>query len=212
MILKFRPRNATRSGNLGLTTAAIITAVLLAGCTAFSDSSDDEEPQSLAQIAQRARDSGHSWAAEQLEDGDITLAEYDEGHRRNLECLTSGGLTYTEPERIIVDGFRWDYLITWQDVGEEKGMRVMEECFEEFVSDLELAMNHWGSWNTDPAVLAEIKVCVQDLGFKIDETSNNYREIWLSASDQGLTQEVTANCVRNAMSRLHPSLPSTVAF
>lgn len=185
--------------------------VALGGCASSAEDAGDG-PRSLAQIADDARERGFDWQAEMLEDGDITLAEYDEGHRRNLACLTAAGMTYTDPVRMVPDGFRWDYLIDLADVGEDVGSREVWDCNEEYLSDLEVAMSSWGDWRTDPALLADVEECVSSAGFEIGTGAKNYRDVWLAGADAGLTRERVAICVREGMTRLYPGVDYAVAF
>ncbi len=183
----------------------------LAGCSS-SEEGADGEPQSLDQIAESARERGDDWQASLLEDGDITLAEYDEGHRRNLECLTAAGMTYSEPERIVTDGFRWDYAIEWTGIEEEVGMRESSACFDENLGDLELAMSAWGDWQTDPALLAAVNECVANAGFEVDPAAKNYRDVWRSGSEAGLSQQTVGGCVSTSMTRVYPGAGFAVSF
>ncbi len=187
-----------------------VVCVVLGGCASGGD--DVEDPRSLEQIADEARAHGYDWQADLLEDGDITVAEYDEGHRRDLECLTAAGITYTEPERDLLDGFRWSYDLSWAGLDDETATSVASECSERNDMYLELAMSTWGEWDTEPTVLADLAQCVQDKGFEIEAGARNYREVWLSASDQGLTYEQVSACVAQAMQRLHPGVGYGLGF
>lgn len=182
---------------------------VLGGCTA-QEAKDG--PRSLEQIAADARAKGHDWQADALDDGDITLAEYDEGHRRGLACLTTSGMTYTEPERMLTDGFRWDYVISWEGMSDDVGSRESQACFDENLGDLELAMSSWGDWRTDPALLVFVEECVKSAGFDVESGSRNYRDVWLSTADQGLTREQVSSCVSNGMQMLYPGAGFGVAF
>lgn len=200
-----------RSG-FGAALSLCVAASAVSACGG-GDRRKPDDPPSLEQIAAKARAKGHEWQAQMLEDGDITLAEYDEGHRRHLACLTAAGLTYTEPERILTDGFSWDYLITWEGKSDEVGSGLMSDCFDDNLGDLELAMSAWGDWRTDPALLVEIETCVEDAGFDVQAGSaRNYRELLLATADQGLTREKMSSCIGEGMQRLYPGAPFVVGF
>lgn len=180
----------------------VLASIPLVGCS--PSPSDMGETPSLDQIAASARSKGHDWQADLLDDGDITLAEYDEGHRRNLSCLDGVGISYSEPERNLPDGYRWLYDMHWPDLSDEDGQRLSRSCYEENLEELELAMGAWGDWSTDPALLAAVIDCVKTEDFAIDESAKNWRDVWLSAVDQGLTRQGVAACVDIAMTRLYP--------
>jgi hypothetical protein len=183
----------------------------LGGCGGSSSGGPDSE-HSLEQIADRARSDGQNWQAELIEDGDITLAEYDEGHRRVLECLTQAGMTFTEPVRDIVDGFRWNYEITWGDLGEDKGSKAVQECFEN-LGHLELAMSSFGSWETDPALQANIEQCLRDDGFEVQSGSTkNYRDLTNALAEQGVTQTMVSACIDAGMEKLYPRTAYGIVF
>ncbi|HEY0188891.1 MAG TPA: hypothetical protein VGC67_15470 [Cellulomonas sp.] len=175
----------------------VIAAALLAGC-----SSGDDGAHSLDWYAAEARSRGYDWQAGLLEDGDVTLAEYDEGHRRNLACLDAAGIDYSEPERNVLDGFGWNYDLSWSGLDEETFERIASGCFEEFVGWIEPAMSELGDWQTEPTILAAIKECVAGQGFEIDTGAQNYRDVWLSGSDQGLTTEQVSACIGSETRRL----------
>jgi hypothetical protein len=183
-----------------------LTAVVALVSACASGDQDAEEPKSLSQLAAEARSRGYDWQAGILDDGDITAAEFDEGHRRNLQCLSDAGIEYTEPEREVLDGYRWNYDILWGEMDPEVVNDTATRCQDEFATYLELGMSSWGDWQTEPAVLAEIVRCVTDLGFEVDGGALNYRDVWLSASGQGLTSEQVSSCVASAMQRLHPGV------
>ena len=191
----------------GASPALLVVAIglVLAGCSRATDGGTDSVP-SLQQIAANARAAGHDWQADLLDDGDITLAEYDEGHRRNLACLDSAGITYSDPARNLPDGFRWLYDMSWPSMSDSEGQRASEDCYDQNLGDLELAMSAWGDWSTEPALLADIVSCVGDQGFEIDAAAKNWRQVWLSGADQGLTQQAVATCAQNGMARLHPGV------
>lgn len=193
--------------------AATLAMVLLAltGCSGPQEEGA-ESPQSLEQLAATARKNGWDWQASLLEDGDITVAEYDEGHRRNLQCLKAAGMTYTEPERSVTDGFRWVYDIHWASLDEESGSREMSQCSEMYVADLEVAMAWWGEWRTDPALQADIVKCVTAKGYSVKPGTKNYREVWLQGSEAGLTQEMVAMCLRAGAQRLYPKQGYAIGF
>jgi hypothetical protein len=193
----------------GLAMILCISA-LLSGCS--SGKAAPAGPPSLSQIASDARAHGHEWQADQLDDGDITLAEYDEGHRRNLACLDAAGITYSTPERNLVDGYQWLYKMQWPNLSEAKGQKVSQACFDDNVGDLALAMAAWGKLTTEPALLADVVKCVNGLGFKITPDVKNIRDVWLSGSDQGLKQEVVSTCAQNGMLRLHRGVDFAIGF
>ena len=190
----------------------VVFAVLSLGGCSTSDGGSSSGPSSLMQIADDARSAGHEWQANLLDDGEVTLAEYDEGHRRNLECLTNAGMTFTDPVRILTDGFRWDYAISWAGMDDSAGQTVSERCFEDNLGALELAMASWGDWRTDPALLSEISSCVSAAGFSTDIGSRNYRDVWLEASDEGLTPEKVSSCAGSAMNALYPGVGYAITF
>ncbi len=181
-----------------------------AGCSTTGSAA--EGPPSLEQIADTARSRGHEWQADILSDGDITLAEYDEAHRRNLACLESAGLVTSEPQRNLPDGFRWLYDVFWEGMDDEDGQGAMRMCGDTHMHEVELAMSTWGAWDTGPALLAEIASCVASRGIDVSEDARNYRDAWLSATDQGLTQQAVGSCVDSAMQKLHPGVDYAVAF
>ncbi|HEY0215536.1 MAG TPA: hypothetical protein VGC57_03990 [Cellulomonas sp.] len=187
-----------------------VVGTLLVGCSSVG--ADDDGPMSLDQFAAEARARGYDWQAGLLEDGDVTVAEFDEGHRRNLECLTAAGLVYSDLERDLLDGFRWDYLIGWNGVDEETANEAVSACAQEFLGYIEPAMSAWGDWSTEPAALAGIKECVTAKGFEIDTAAQNYREVYLSAADQGLTYEPLETCIASTMQRLHPGVGYAVGY
>lgn len=189
----------------------VLALVVLGGCSSDSEN-EDSEPSSLEQIAQEARDLGRDWQAGILEDGDITLAEYDEGHRRNLTCLDDVGITYSEPQRSVLDGYSWNYDMFWPNMDDSKGQDVSYKCFEENLESLSVAMTAWGDWKTDAAVLSFTNECVTQAGFTVESDVQNYRELWLSAAGEGLTQDVVANCLNTAMIRLHPGVSYALGF
>ncbi|WP_291380968.1 hypothetical protein [Demequina sp.] len=184
---------------------ATAVGLVLTGCSSTS-SGDSNSPPSLEQIAANARAGGHDWQADLLDDGDITPAEYDEGHRRNLACLDAAGITYSDPERNLPDGFRWLYDMFWPGLSDSEGQRVSQDCYDQNLGDLELAMSAWGDWSTEPALLADIVDCVNNQGFSIDADVKNWNQVWLSGADQGLTQQAVAMCAQNGMARLHPGV------
>lgn len=195
-----------------LVVLACFSVVVLTGC-GESNQGSTEVPPSLEQMAAKARSKGHDWQAQMLGDGDITLAEYDEGHRRNLACLVAAGLTHTEPVRNPADGFWWGYEVGWEGMADDRGSGLFSECYDDNLGDLELAMRSWGDWRTEPALLAEVEECVRSGGFDIEDgVAKNYREIWLAAAAQGLGKDKVASCINSGMSRLHPGIPYSVGF
>jgi hypothetical protein len=134
------------------------------------------------------------------------LAEYDEGSRRNLACLDAAGITYSDPVRNVPDGFRWLYDMHWPNMSDSDGQRVSQDCYDKNVGDLELAMEAWGDWTTEPALLADIVNCVTKQGFSIDPSVKNWKQVWTSGASHGLTQPAVATCVQTGMLRLHPGV------
>ena len=199
--------NATRWPFELFRVAALLIAVSVLGAC----SGNGDGPPSLQQIARDARVRGDGWQADVLGDGDITLAEYDEGHRRVLACLDAAGLTYSEPQRNIPNGYEWLYDRFWHGMADEDGMRATRECDEKnrFVAS---AMSLWGEWETEPALLAFVVRCATDAGYEIPADVRNYREVWQSASDQGLTRETVAACVDRGMERFHPGADYGLGF
>ena len=188
-----------------------LVAVMFIGVSLLAGCSGDDGPPSLEQIARDARLRGNGWQAGVLDDGDVTLAEYDEGHRRVLACLDAAGLTYSEPQRNIPNGYEWLYDRFWHGMADDDGMRAARECDDtnRFVAR---AMSLWGDWETEPALLSFIVECVTDAGFEIPADVRNYRDVWLSGSDQGLTKEQVAACIDTGMQRLHPRADYGIGF
>lgn len=183
------------------------------GCSLDSGSNNDQ-PQSIEQIAKNARQWGYTWQAEQLEDGDITLAEYDEGVRRLLECVTEAGLTYDELSRNKVDGFHWNYIVYFRsEETADADSTTHRDCYNQYASDLELAMNSWGDWTTDPALMADIEDCLErgDVEFERG-VAKNYRDLLKATADQGVTEMFMTACIENGMERLYPELEYAVAY
>jgi hypothetical protein len=207
------PVKSTRSkfsSSYRLAALMLIGAAVLGACSP-GDAGDGDGPPSLHQLADDARSAGQEWQANVLDDGDVTLAEYDEAHRRVLACLDAAGLTHSEPERNIPNGYEWLYDISWQGMDEEDGSRAAQAC-DENNRYVALAMSAWGDWETEPALLAAVVECVTDAGFEIPADVRNYREVWLSASDQGLTREKVAACIDSGMLRLHPGVGYAIGF
>lgn len=188
----------------------VLAVAMLTGCSA-SDSDSDSRP-SLLQIAESARDQGHDWQAELLSDGDITLAEFDEGHRRTLACLEAAGIDFTEPQRNIPDGYQWIYDMTWPTLDDAAGQRVVEGCVDEHQADLALAMSAWGDWVTEPALLAATVECVSRSGFDGGPSITNLRDLWLAGASDGLTRQTVATCAQTQMERLHPGIAYAISF
>lgn len=184
--------------------AVACIGIVLAGCSS-SDDGSNERP-SLDQIAADAKARGHEWQAEVLSDGDITLAEYDEAHRRTLQCLDAAGIQYSEPERSIINGYDWLFDMYWPSMDDSEGQQVSSACSEENKHEVELAMSAWGDWETDPALLADVLDCVSSKGFEVDRTVKTLRDVWLYGSDQGLSKETVAGCARIGMQRLYPGV------
>lgn len=190
--------------------AAVFVVVAGTGCS--SPAATSGEPQSIEQIAADAKDRGHDWQATVLGDGNVTLAEYDEGHRRNLACLDGAGIQYSEPERNIPNGYEWLYDMTWPSMDDPKGQKVSEKCFDENLGEVSLAMSAWGDWETDSALLAAVLECVSASGFEIDASAKNLRDVWLEGSDEGLTKETVAGCAQDGMLRLYPGVSYGIGF
>ena len=94
----------------------------------------------------------------------------------------------------------------WPGLSDSEGQRVSQDCYDQNLGDLELAMSAWGDWSTEPALLADIVDCVNNQGFSIDADVKNWNQVWLSGADQGLTQQAVAMCAQNGMARLHPGV------
>jgi hypothetical protein len=193
---------------------AMVGALLapVVGCSLVDDGGGDG-PASIEQIARDARGRGYIWQAELLEDGDITLAEFDEGYRRVFECVTEAGLTYDEPYRDVVDGFRWEYTVYWYGMEDEVGSRLYHDCYDRYVGDLELAMSSWGDWVTEPALMAEIEECVlrDDINYERG-VAKNYRDLFHATADQGVTKMMMTACIESAMERLYPDRGYGIAY
>ncbi|WP_062070161.1 hypothetical protein [Demequina sediminicola] len=167
----------------------------------------------MEQLASEAEGKGHDFQADALSDGEVTLAEYDEAHRRGLACLTDAGLTHSEPVRNRVDGFRWTYDVSWEGMSDADGNAAYEACFNDSLGEIELAMASWGEYNTDAALLAATEECVADTGIVVDrEGIHNHRELLLAGADQGLTMEVVLNCVQMSAERLYPTEDYVLTF
>ena len=46
-------------------------------------------------------------------------------------------------------------------MSDSEGQTVSGSCFEESLGEVSLAMQAWGDWSTDPAVLADVVSCVE---------------------------------------------------
>jgi hypothetical protein len=206
-------REAWRSGRF-VTPVAIAFGLTVAatGCGSQRAENDPSNPPTLEQLAAEARADGYEWQAGVLEDGDVTLAEFDEGSRRNLECITQMGMSHSEPERVLTDGYSWYYEINYETVDPEEASDLVAECSQENEMYLQLAMSAWGDWRTDAALLADVENCVRDAGFDVRAGARNYREVWLNAADQGLTTDKVTQCVDDGMYRLYPGKPSSIGF
>ncbi|MDR1633407.1 MAG: hypothetical protein LBS27_00435 [Bifidobacteriaceae bacterium] len=204
---------ALGDGALKTAVVVVVLAASLAavGCSPASEG-DGDGPPSLEQIAAETRSRGYEWQAELMEDGDITVAEYDEGQRRTRECLTEAGMSHTEPVRNLPDGYEWLYDIAQNDLSDSAFDREMSRCFDEWVADLGLAMSLWGDWQTDPALLEYIVKCVEDLGFDVADGLKNYRQVWEGSSGQGLTEQSVMGCISDGMSELYPRADAAYGF
>jgi len=177
----------------------------LAGCSTPVGDVGNGVP-SLEQIAADARSRGHDWQAEQLDDGNITLAEFDEGHRRNLACLNDSGISYSAPTRNVVDGYDWLYDMHWSGLKDSEGQRLSQGCFDANLGELSIAMSEWGEWETEPALMVAVVRCVNNKGIELTSEAKNLRDLQKEGADQGLTKEGISTCVQVEMQRLHPGV------
>ena len=177
---------------------------LLMGCVGPGDQADGE-PASLDQLAKEAYELGYDWQGDVLSDGDVTRVEYDEAHRRNLECLASNGMEVSESVRDRLDGYRWHYSINYADtLSEIENIQAIGDCSQETIMFVEMAMDHWGDWATDPAVMRLTEECVAGQGFSSRVEFQNYRELQEYFRRDGITDDDISSCLAEAMGQLYP--------
>lgn len=178
--------------------------LLLMGCA--GDRVDGgSAPVSLDQLAQKAYEAGFDWQGDILSDGDVTRVEYDEAHRRNLECLASNGMTASEAVRDRLDGYRWRYSINYADaLSEIENIQAILDCSQETIMFVEMAMEHWGDWETDPAVMRLTEECIAENGFSANRQFQNYRDLQNHFRQDGITDDDISECISGAMDQLYP--------
>lgn len=198
--------------NIGAVGFLILIVLLLTACNS-SNSDDENEVLSLEQLSSAAYDSGYSWQGDQLADGDVTLAEYDEANRRNRECLKSNGLQPGEQTRSHLDGFEWYYNIEPSNsLDESKNLQIIVDCSVETMMYVEVAMRSWGDWSTDPAVMHSVETCVAEHGFVSDSEFKNYRDLTMYFKADGIGEEVVPDCINDAMNLLYPTETFTISY
>lgn len=164
--------------------ALLTTASLLISACSLINPEEDPEPKTLEELAAQAESNGYEWQAEVLASGEITADDYDEAQRRTLACVTDHGLSYSEPQLVPEEDFRSDYEISWGDTDEEKGLKIIDECFIENLNYIEEAMYNWGDWQTAPELLEYIKTCLTERDYEINPEARNYRDVFIPAEDE----------------------------
>lgn len=177
---------------------------LLMGCSEI-EVDGGTPPVGLDQLAKEAYEAGYDWQGDVLSDGDVTRVEYDEAHRRNLECLASNGMEVSESVRDRLDGYRWHYSINYADtLSEIENIQAIVDCSQETIMFVEMAMDHWGDWATDPAVMRLTEECVAGQGFSSRIEFQNYRELQEYFRRDGITDDDISSCLAEAMGQLYP--------
>lgn len=178
--------------------------LLLVGCSEEGVDSGTS-PVSLDQLAKDAYEAGYDWQGDILSDGDVSRVEYDEAHRRNLECLTTKGITTSEAVRDRLDGYRWRYSINYADaLSEIENIQAIFDCSQETIMFVEMAMEHWGDWETDPAVMRLTEECIAENGFSVNRQFQNYRDLQNHFRQDGITDDDISECISGAMDQLYP--------
>lgn len=185
--------------------AICIAAGHLASCTDGGEISESEV-LSLEQLSKSAKEDGYDWQASLLEDGDITLDEFDEAYRKTFDCLEAGGLVVSDLQRNVADGFRWEYVIEFGNVPEGEALELSSKCEDEFTRELQTAMSYWGDWETPQAVLGLVKDCVESRGVEVDASARNYVELYESVADLGVSRGAVLTCLNKAVGDIYGPL------
>jgi hypothetical protein len=185
--------------------ASILFALVSAGCAA-GDSGLSTRELTPAELASAA---GFREAAEMLEDGQITSAEYDAALALARGCMEALGAVLSPISVSPVDGLRRIYT-SRPSTADPRAIQRVEDCSVRYQSyvEAEYARERSASEKMEAPLLENSKQCLRGAGVPISRTDSNAPQMIRTAGDQH--RGTVVRCILDEGRELYPALTLTV--
>lgn len=194
-----------RMGNVALVSAAL----LLTGCGSGSPSATLSEAQ-IRLLAAEAEEAGYTEQASILEDGIVTVGEYETAVDNYVDCVTAHGYVVSERTLSPVDNLSLEYATSAAGFDQEVASANIQTCSSRHIPYVKRGYLGSHEHRMDDPLASALAACVSGHGVRTSGDESTPRDFF---ELEGVNPAMLTECISEAAEDLYPDLPSlSVSF